>query len=156
MVHIPNIISRYAPDVTAQTHPELDSLVSCALNYYSDFVKPHKKFYSPTPIERETLLKIDHALALCAQDQVFLDLKAIDQAPIVQNLLLNVARTIEIYQDSTKKGPNGAPAVSVSFFQMLYRVLLGQEQGPRFGSFVVLYGIEEVRTLIAAALKREG
>ena len=42
--------------------------------------------------------------------------------------------------------------VSVSFFQMLYEVLIGQERGPRFGSFVALYGIPETRALIAAAL----
>ncbi len=38
--------------------------------------------------------------------------------------------------------------MSVSFFQMLYEVLIGQERGPRFGSFVALYGIDETRALI--------
>ena len=35
---------------------------------------------------------------------------------------------------------------------MLYQVLLGEDRGPRFGSFVALYGIEETRELIAKAL----
>lgn len=40
------------------------------------------------------------------------------------------------------------------FFQMLYEVLLGQERGPRWGSFIALYGINEMRALIAEALAR--
>jgi lysyl-tRNA synthetase class 1 len=38
------------------------------------------------------------------------------------------------------------------WFTALYEVLLGQTQGPRFGSFVELYGIPETRALIATAL----
>jgi lysyl-tRNA synthetase class 1 len=38
------------------------------------------------------------------------------------------------------------------WFQALYQVLLGAEQGPRFGSFVALYGVNETRQLIADAL----
>jgi lysyl-tRNA synthetase class 1 len=34
-------------------------------------------------------------------------------------------------------------------------VLLGQDQGPRFGSFVALYGVAETRALIARALAGE-
>jgi lysyl-tRNA synthetase class 1 len=35
---------------------------------------------------------------------------------------------------------------------MIYQVLIGQERGPRFGSFAALYGIAETRTLIEKAL----
>jgi lysyl-tRNA synthetase class 1 len=38
------------------------------------------------------------------------------------------------------------------WFAALYEVLLGQTQGPRFGSFVELYGIDETRALIVKAL----
>ena len=38
---------------------------------------------------------------------------------------------------------------------MLYQVLLGQEKGPRFGSFVALYGIKETITLMRRALRGE-
>lgn len=38
------------------------------------------------------------------------------------------------------------------WFQALYQVLLGADQGPRFGSFVALYGVAETRKLIADAL----
>ena len=59
----------------------------------------------------------------------------------IQNAALNVARRIERYQDHAKQSPEGGPGVSVAFFQMIYQVLIGQERGPRFGSFAALYGI---------------
>jgi lysyl-tRNA synthetase class 1 len=37
---------------------------------------------------------------------------------------------------------------------MLYQVLLGQEKGPRFGSFVAVYGIANAVGMIDGALAR--
>ncbi len=39
---------------------------------------------------------------------------------------------------------------------MLYQVLLGQEKGPRFGSFVAVYGLANAVTMIDGALARSG
>ena len=41
------------------------------------------------------------------------------------------------------------------FFNTLYEILLGEKQGPRFGSFVALYGVDETRALIDRALTGE-
>ena len=41
-----------------------------------------------------------------------------------------------------------------SFFGCLYQVLLGQQEGPRFGGFAALYGIPETIALIRTALAR--
>lgn len=136
-------ISRYAKGASPETQPELDSLVGFAIRYFNDFVKPTKKFRSPDDVERETLKKIDQKLA---------DLPMDADAHTLQNALLDVGRFTERYQDHTKKSPEGGPGVAVSFFQMLYEVLIGQERGPRFGSFIALYGITETRKLIADAL----
>ena len=38
------------------------------------------------------------------------------------------------------------------WFQALYETLLGSSQGPRMGSFIALYGIENSRRLIEEAL----
>src|SRR5690606_40565367 len=46
-------ISRYAPGVTAETHPELDRLTKYAIRYFDDFVKPNKQFREPDEVERE-------------------------------------------------------------------------------------------------------
>ena len=40
------------------------------------------------------------------------------------------------------------------WFKALYETLLGAEQGPRMGSFIALYGVENSRKLIAEALAR--
>jgi len=139
-------ISRHAPGTTPQTHPELDRLVGFAIRYFDDFVKPTKVFRAPDMIEREALAALSAHLAT---------LPAQADGEAIQNAALDVARAIERYQDHTKKSPDGGPGVSVAFFQMIYQVLLGQERGPRFGSFAALYGIGNTRALIETALRGE-
>jgi lysyl-tRNA synthetase class 1 len=134
-------ISAYAPGVSAKTHPHLDALVGYAMRYFRDFVK--KSYRAPDDVERT---------ALEALSATFAELPADADNETIQNAALDVARTIERYQDHTKKSPTGGPGVSVEFFQMLYQVLIGQERGPRFGSFVALYGIENTCKLIQDAL----
>jgi lysyl-tRNA synthetase class 1 len=134
-------ISNYAPGVTPQTHPHLDRLVGYALQYFRDFVK--KNYRAPDEVERDALAKLSAGLS---------ELPANANGEAIQNAALNVARRIERYQDHSKQSPEGGPGVSGAFFQMIYQVLIGQERGPRFGSFVALYGVEETRALIDRAL----
>ncbi|WP_269931063.1 lysine--tRNA ligase [Aminobacter sp. HY435] len=136
-------ISRHAPGVTPATHPELDKLTGYAIRYFDDFVKPTKTFRAADDAERAALEELEKALAA---------LPAGADGEAIQNASLNVARQIERYQDHTKKSPEGGPGVSGAFFQMIYQVLIGQERGPRFGSFAALYGIAETRALIRSAL----
>ncbi|PDQ21497.1 lysine--tRNA ligase [Mesorhizobium sanjuanii] len=136
-------ISRHVPGVTPETHPELDRLIGYAIRYFDDFVKPTKTFRAADIVESEALAELSQALAA---------LPAGATGETIQNAALNVARRIERYQDHSKQSPEGGPGVSVAFFQMIYQVLIGQERGPRFGSFVALYGIEETRALIRKAL----
>ncbi len=138
-------ISRYAKGANAQTYPELDQLVKFAIKYFDVFVKPNKKFRLPDDSERATLAQIDEKLA---------NLPETVDGNMLQNMLLDVARLTERYQDHSKKSPEGGPGISNVFFQMLYEVLLGQERGPRWGSFIALYGINEMRALIAETLAR--
>ena len=136
-------ISRYAPGVTATTHPELDRLTGYAIRYYDDFVKPSKVYRAPDDEERAALAALAAKLA---------DLPSGADGEAIQNAALDVARAIPRYQDHEKKSPTGGPGVSVAFFQMIYQVLIGQERGPRFGSFAALYGIDNTRRLIEDAL----
>ncbi|MEQ9527096.1 MAG: lysine--tRNA ligase, partial [Parvibaculaceae bacterium] len=139
-------ISSHVPGVTPENHPELDRLVTYAIRYFDDFVKPAKVFRAPDEVEVAALEALSEKLGTLSPDA--------DSATI-QNALLDVARAIERYQDHTKKSPEGGPGVSVAFFQMIYQVLLGQERGPRFGSFVALYGIDNTRALIGRVLAGE-
>ncbi|MEI5681547.1 MULTISPECIES: lysine--tRNA ligase [unclassified Mesorhizobium] len=136
-------ISRHAKDVTPKSHPELDRLAAYAVRYFDDFVKPTKSFRSPDEVEHAALQALSDALGQLPADA---------SSEAIQNESLNVARKIERYQDHSKQSPEGGPGVSVAFFQMIYQVLIGQERGPRFGSFAALYGIAETRALIAKAL----
>ena len=136
-------ISRYAPGVSALTHPKLDELVKFAIRYFDDFVKPAKVFRAPDALEISALTALEKALAA---------LPSGSGSEEIQNAALNVAREIQRYQDHTKKSPEGGPGVSVAFFQMIYQVLIGQEKGPRFGSFAALFGIDKTCGLIRGAL----
>lgn len=136
-------ISRHAPGVTPQTHPELDRLAGYAIRYFDDFVKPSKVFRAPDEVEADALRALADKLGTLPADA---------DGEAIQNAALDVARGIERYQDHTKKSPEGGPGVSVAFFQMIYQVLIGQERGPRFGSFAALYGTDNTRALIGKAL----
>jgi lysyl-tRNA synthetase class 1 len=136
-------ISRHAAGVTPATHPELDRLTGYAIRYFDDFVKPTKTFRAADDVEREALQALDAALGTLPADA---------SGEAIQNASLNVARKIERYQDHSKQSPEGGPGVSGAFFQMIYQVLIGQERGPRFGSFAALYGVAETRALIQQAL----
>jgi lysyl-tRNA synthetase class 1 len=137
-------ISRYAPGVSPQNHPKLDQLVGYALRYYNDFVLPAKKYRAADAEESAALRALSDRLGLLAKDA---------NGETIQGAALDIGREISRYQDATKKSPEGKPGVSVAFFQMIYEVLLGQERGPRFGSFVALYGIDNMRALIDKALE---
>jgi lysyl-tRNA synthetase class 1 len=139
-------IQRHIDGVTPATHPKLDELVGYAVRYYNDFVLPKKVFRAPDEIERAALAALDGRLAALAAD---------DDPETIQTAILDVARPIARYQDSERKGPTGGPGVSVAWFSTLYEILLGQERGPRFGSFVAIYGVSETRALIARALAGE-
>src|SRR5258705_12506332 len=137
-------IGRYRPGVTPQTHPKLDAMVGYAINDYRDFVAPAKKFREPTDTERVALQELRDALS---------QLPAESSAEAIQNVVYEIGRR-EPFLDPVKKGKDGRPGVSLDWFNMLYQVLLGQEKGPRFGSFVAVYGVENAVGMIDGALAR--
>jgi lysyl-tRNA synthetase class 1 len=139
-------ISRYAPNVTAETHPKVDELVGYAVRYYQDFVKPRKVFRPPDEVEREALEALDAALGRVPKGA---------DSEAIQAAILDVGRAVARYQDTERVGPSGGPGVSGAWFNALYQTLIGQERGPRFGSFVAIYGVEETRGLIRRALAGE-
>ena len=136
-------LARYAPGATPENNPILDRLAGYAIHYYEDFVKPTKKFRAPDDVETAALQSLDATLAALPADS---------DGDKIQNALLDVGRAIPRYQDPAKLSPSGGPGVKLDWFQAIYEILLGQERGPRLGTFVALYGIPETRALIAKAL----
>ncbi|MDO9710968.1 lysine--tRNA ligase [Paracraurococcus lichenis] len=126
-------VRRYAPDVTPESHPMLARMAEYAVAYYRDFVAPAKTHRPPTEVERGALEDLLQVLRSLPEDS---------DAEAIQNLLYEV-------------GKRHAFANLRDWFGCLYQVLLGQQEGPRFGGFVALYGIPGTIGLIETALARE-
>jgi lysyl-tRNA synthetase class 1 len=140
-------IRRHVPGVSPETHPLLDQLAGYAVRYYADFVKPRKKFRPADEVEADALRKLSDALAAAPPGA---------SAEELQTVIYDVGRAIPRYQDFDAKGATPErPGVSNAWFNAIYSVLLGEEKGPRFGSFVALYGVPETRALIDKALAGE-
>ncbi|MGE3713201.1 MAG: class I tRNA ligase family protein [Alphaproteobacteria bacterium] len=126
-------VSQYMDGATPATHPFLDSLVKGAVNYYQDFVKPHKKYRLPNETEQKALIDL----------AAYLDsMPASASAEDIQNEIYAIGRK---YEFEPMK----------AWFSALYETLLGQEQGPRMGSFTLLYGPKETSKLIRRVLANE-
>jgi lysyl-tRNA synthetase, class I len=123
-------IRAYAPKATPKDNPGLDRLVGYALRYYEDFVKPTKKYRAPTPKERAALEDLAGVLESFGDER---------DAETVQFQVYEVGKRhqFEPLRD---------------WFKALYEVLFGQTQGPRFGSFAVLFGCSETAAMIRKAL----
>ncbi|WP_421694159.1 lysine--tRNA ligase [Aestuariivirga sp.] len=132
-------IQRYQPDLTPESRPRLDALVAHALRYFDDFVKPKKQYRPPTEDEAKALSDLSAALGTLPEGA---------SPEEIQQKVYDVGRH-EPYKTTQKDGSVG---VAQSWFNMLYQVLLGEEKGPRFGSFVALYGIGNTRQLIERAV----
>jgi lysyl-tRNA synthetase class 1 len=122
-------IRRYAPDAAPESHPDLDDAAGFAVRYFNDFVKPTRACRVPNEVEREALEALRDGL-------VAWDGPAEDEA--LQSLVYTVGRE----RFDPMRG----------WFTALYEVLLGASQGPRFGGFIALYGVEETVVLINRAL----
>jgi len=133
-------IKRYKPELDPKTHPRLDSLVGYAIRYYQDFVKPAKQYRAATADEAAALKDLAAAIGALPEGST---------AEEIQQKVYDIGRR-EPYTTTQKDGSIG---VAQSWFNMLYQVLLGEEKGPRFGSFAALYGIGNTVKLIEDALK---
>lgn len=127
-------LSRYVPGATPQTQPLLDKLAGYALAYYEDFVRPTKTYRAPSDMERSAMVDLVARFRALPADTM--------DGEVIQN---------EVYAAGKDAGFEPLRA----WFQALYEVLLGQTQGPRFGSFAAIYGLDRTIALIERALAGE-
>lgn len=108
----------------------LTELVQCAINYFEDHMLPHRVFATPTPAQAAAILDLRNILATLDENS------AVDE---IQYHVFEVgkAHAFDPLRD---------------WFACLYQVLLGQHQGPRFGGFVHLYGVQNTVCLMDAKL----
>ena len=123
-------LERYIPGATPASEPLLDQLAGYSIHYYEDFVKPAKRFRAPDDRERAAMQSLVSALRA---------LPAGADAEVIQNAVFEVG-----------KAAGFEPLRA--WFSALYEVLLGQSQGPRFGSFTAIFGVERTIALIERAL----
>ncbi len=128
-----HFISRYRPNASPTTAPMLDKLASYAITYYRDFIKPAKEYRAPDDQERAAIKDLAKAL------------KGMDVGADAETI------QTEVYETGKR---NGFESLK-NWFRSLYEILLGQSEGPRMGSFIALYGIEETVELIERVLAGE-
>ena len=130
-----HFISRYRPGTTPETATIVDRLVGHAIDYYRDFVKPAKRYRPPTDEERQALKDLEETLAALPRDS---------DADAIQTQVFEVGKRYPHYAENLRE-----------WFRALYQILLGQDEGPRMGSFIALYGIPETIDLIRQSLARD-
>ncbi|OWY09704.1 lysine--tRNA ligase [Thioclava sp. F42-5] len=148
-------IKRYAPEASPEGNPDLDQAAGFALKYFEDFVKPTLVFRAPSEQERAALEDLAKALK---SEEAALDQIARKNAAAGNDEPLPEAdfHSDEFLQSVVfAVGKNHEFANLRDWFKALYEVLLGQSQGPRFGGFIALYGVDETVALIERALAGE-
>jgi lysyl-tRNA synthetase class 1 len=124
-------IRRYAPEASPETHPDLDAAAGFAVRYFTDKIAPSRVFRAPDAKERAAM---EDLVARLRRWDGGLD----DEA--LQSMVFAVGKEhgFEPLRD---------------WFRALYEVLLGASDGPRFGGFIALYGVDETIALIEGALQ---
>ena len=125
-------LGNYVEGADAASYPELDGLIDNAMAYTRDFIAPTLQRRKPVGGEVVALQKLDAELAGLSEDAAAEDIQT-----IVYEIGKDEAYGFENLRD---------------WFKALYETLLGSSAGPRMGSFIKLYGVENSRKLIAEAL----
>ena len=107
----------------------LSDMIVRAISFYQDFIKPKKIYRAPDDNERKALNELIEKLHLFANDALSEDIQ------------------FEVYEIGKAYFP-----VLKQWFDCLYQVLLGQIEGPRFGVFIKLYGVQNTIDLIEEKL----
>jgi lysyl-tRNA synthetase class 1 len=123
-------VKRYVPGADEASMPFLAEMITYAVKYYQDFVKPKKQYRAPNQMEREALQRLHDELE---------DISFESTAEDLQGIVFEVGKQFA-FSDLRQ------------WFGTLYEVLLGQAEGPRMGSFIALFGIAETRALIQEKL----
>lgn len=125
-------IRLHKPGVTPENAPFLDKLVGYAVRYYEVFVLPTKQYRLPDARERAALHDLADRLEKLPDDA---DIDAL------QTEVFSAGKENGYEKDELRQ-----------WFQAIYEVLIGQSQGPRFGSFIALYGKQDAVQLIRDGL----
>jgi lysyl-tRNA synthetase class 1 len=124
-------VEQHAIDFNKDTYALIDELVGKAVQYYNDFTLPKKQYKIPSEIEQAALKALEIALEKTPENS---------DAQYIQHLVYIVGKE-NGYEDNIK-----------DWFTSLYQILLGQNSGPKIGSFIMFYGIAKTIDLIRKSL----
>ncbi|MBE9607683.1 lysine--tRNA ligase [Acetobacteraceae bacterium H6797] len=146
-----SFVRNYAPGATAESQPMLAQLIDYAVAYSRDFIRPGLKPRAPTAEERPAF---EALLAALRENEAEIAARpaGLERAEFIQTLVYDAGRR-EPFLVPAKDG--GRPGVSRGWFNALYQVLVGAEEGPRFGSLAAAYGVARAIALIEGALARD-
>ena len=125
-------IKKNKKEIKISDHPILDSLVTYALKYFEDIVKPNKKHRKPNDKEKKALEDLVKRLRDCKDE---MDPEAI------QTIVYSVGKD------------NGYKENLRDWFKAIYEIIFGDEDGPRMGFFISFFGIKESIELIKKYIK---
>ena len=117
-----SFINKYDSNINSEDNREFDRLIDYALNYYNDFILPNKKY-----------VKIDSN-----NKEIFVDI-----LKLLENDINSESSAEEIQTQLYEIGKKHKFENLKDYFKLVYQVILGQDQGPRLGSFIKLFGIGE-------------
>ena len=124
-------ISKYSKN--DKLDPWMKNLINKSLNYYKDFVEPHKKYRRPN--KNETLALESLIIRLSK-------LKNNSPEELIQSEVYEVGKEFKYIELR-------------EWFTTLYETLLGQKQGPRIGTFISIYGCDKTIELIKMSINGE-
>ena len=125
-------IIKYKKDIKVLDHPILDRLIEYALKYFTDIVKPNKKYRKPNEKEKKALQDLIKRLRDC-KDQM--------DPEAIQTIVYSVGKD------------NGYKENLREWFKAIYEIIFGDQDGPRMGFFISFFGIKESIELINKYIK---
>ena len=128
-------IEKFSKNKDLRQNEVLKKIVSGAMNYYHDFIAPKKEFRVPSQEEKAALIDLKKEL-------IFVQSREMSEPSTeeLQNLVYRIGK----HHNFDLK----------NWFQSLYEILLGSKEGPRLGSFIALYGIDQIIDLIGESIKK--
>ena len=125
-------VKKYKKDISEKNHPIFDNLISYAIRYFDDVIKPQKKYKKPNSEERKALKALIKTLEKC-NDQM--------KPEDIQTLIYSTGKE------------NGYAENLREWFKLIYEVVFGDENGPRMGFFISFFGVNETKQLIEDKIK---
>ena len=125
-------VKKYKADISEKDQPIFDSLISYAIKYYIDVIKPNKKYKKPNKEEKLALQALVKTLDECT-DQM--------NPEDIQTKIYGVGKD------------NGYRENLRDWFKLIYEVVFGDENGPRMGFFISFFGTSETKELIKNKIK---